>query len=81
MKRTSVVLGPELEVSLRVEALRQQRRSSELLREALHAYLVNRQQEPELSWAGGFESLADDVAERAEDELSDFGEETSGPLG
>jgi hypothetical protein len=78
MKRTSVVLDPELEVSLKLEALRQRRPSSELVREALRAYLAVRQQTPELSWIGGFESQAGDVAERAEEELDGFGEDSVG---
>ena len=76
MKRTSVVLDPELEVSLKLEAMRQRRPSSELVREALRAYLADRHQAPELSWIGAFESHAGDVAERAEEELEGFGEDS-----
>ena len=75
MKRTSVVLDPELEISLKLEAIRQRRPSSELVREALREYLVERQSAPQLSWVGAFESQAGDVAERAEEELGDFGED------
>ena len=78
MKRTSVVLDPELEVSLKLEALRQRRPSSELVREALRAYLADRQQAPDLNWIGAFESQAGDVAERAEEELDGFGEDSLG---
>lgn len=79
MKRTSVVLDPELEVSLKLEAMRQRRPSSELVREALRTYLADRQQAPDLSWIGAFESQAGDVAERAEEELEGFGEDSLGP--
>jgi predicted transcriptional regulator len=78
MKRTTVVLDPELEISLKLEAMRQRRPSSELLREALRAYLAERQQAPDLSWIGAFESEAGDVAERAEEELDGFGEDSLG---
>ena len=46
MKRTSVVLDPELKISLKLEAMRQRRPSSELVREALRAYLADRRQTP-----------------------------------
>jgi hypothetical protein len=78
MKRTSVVLDPDLEISLKLEALRQRRPSSELVREALRVYLADRQHTPDLSWIGAFESQAGDVAERAEEELDGFGEDSRG---
>jgi predicted transcriptional regulator len=82
MKRTSIVLDPELEISLKLEAMRQRRPSSELVREALRAYLAERQQAPDLGWIGGLESAtAGDVAERAEDELADLGEGSRGAGG
>jgi len=78
MKRTSVVIDPELEDSLKLEALRQRRPLSELVRDALVAYLADRQRAPDLSWIGAFESQAGDVAARAEEKLDGFGEDSLG---
>ena len=78
MKRTSVVLDPELEISLKLEAMRQRRPASELVREALSEYLVDRNQAPDLSWIGAFESRAGDVSERIDEELDGFGEDSLG---
>jgi predicted transcriptional regulator len=76
MRRTSVMLDPDLKVSLKLEALRLRRPSSELVRDALRAYLADRQRAPDLSWIGAFESQAGNVAERAEEKLDGFGDDS-----
>jgi hypothetical protein len=72
MKRTTIYLEPELEVLLKLEVLRQKRPMAELVREALHAYVVR---EPRRAppGAGAFASGHADTAERAEELLGEAG--------
>jgi hypothetical protein len=72
MKRTTVYLEPELEVLLKLEVLRQKRPMAELVREALHAYVV-REPKRVPPGAGAFASGHADTAERAEELLGEAG--------
>ena len=76
MKRTTIYLDPELEIQLKLEAMRSGRSSVDVIREALRAYLDQRQ--PELpSGIGMFDSGHSDTAERIDELLDEtgFGEE------
>jgi hypothetical protein len=72
MKRTTIYLEPELEVLLKLEVLRQKRPMAELVREALHAYVV-REPKRVPPGAGAFASGHADTAERAEEILGEAG--------
>jgi hypothetical protein len=72
MKRTTIYLEPELEVLLKLEVLRQKRPMAELVREALHAYVV-REPRRVPPGAGAFASGHTDTAERAEELLAEAG--------
>jgi hypothetical protein len=72
MKRTTIYLDPQLEALLKAETLRRKRPMAELIREALHEYLVRGSGAPPPG-AGSFASGHDDTAERAEDVLSATG--------
>ncbi len=72
MKRTTIYLEPELEVLLKLEVLRQKRPMAELVREALHAYVV-REPKRVPPGAGAFVSGHADTAERAEEILGEAG--------
>lgn len=72
MKRTTIYLEPELEVLLKLEVLRQKRPMAELVREALHAYVV-REPRRVPPGAGAFASGHTDTAERAEEVLAEAG--------
>lgn len=72
MKRTTIYLEPELEVLLKLEMLRQKRPMSEIIREAVHAY-VTREPPRAPPGAGAFSSGRGDTAERAEDVLAETG--------
>lgn len=69
-------MDPDLEIQLKLEAMRQKRPMAELLREALRDYLsgVAPAAPP---GAGAFSSGQNDTAERAEEVLAEsgFGEE------
>ena len=75
MKRTTIYLDRDLEVLLKLEAMRRKQPMAELLREALRSYLrqVPRKAPP---GAGAFDSGHLDTAERAEEALGElrFGE-------
>ena len=75
MKRTTIYLDADLEILLKLEAMRRKQPMAELLREALRSYLlqVPRKAPP---GAGAFDSGHPDTAERAEEMLGDlrFGE-------
>ncbi|HEV2851623.1 MAG TPA: CopG family transcriptional regulator [Thermoanaerobaculia bacterium] len=72
MKRTAIHLDPDLEVKLKLEALRRKQPMAELLREALSSYLadVPRKLPP---GAGDFDSGHTDTANRAEEVLGELG--------
>ena len=78
MKRTTIYLEPDLEIRLKLEAMRNKKPMSEVIREALRAYLESRPRHlpPGL---GAFDSGQTDTAERAEELLaeSDFGKDKS----
>ncbi len=77
MKRTTIFLDPDLEIGLKLEALRSKRPTSEVVREALHEYLKKRR--PGLPpGAGEFDSGHTDTAERFEEflETSGFGDDS-----
>ncbi len=72
MKRTTIYLDPELEILLKLEALRQKRPMAEVIREALRAHLSKRP--AGLPPGGGaFDSGHTDTAERAEELLGELG--------
>ncbi len=76
MKRTTIYLDADLEVLLKLEALRSGRAAAELIRDAVRAYLQDRP--GKLPPGGGeFRSGRKTTADRAEDVLrrSRFGEE------
>jgi predicted transcriptional regulator len=75
MKRTTIYLDADLEIQLKLEAMRSKRSSVEVIREALRAYLEKRR--PGLpAGVGEFESGFTDTAERAEEILREgFGED------
>ncbi len=76
MKRTTIYLDADLEVLLKLEALRSGKAAAELIRDALRAYLHARP--GKLPPGGGeFRSGRKNTAERAEEVLrrSKFGEE------
>jgi hypothetical protein len=72
MKRTTIYLDAELEVLLKLEMLRQKRPMAEIVREAVHAYVVR---EPRKSppGAGAFASGRRDTAARADEILAETG--------
>lgn len=72
MKRTTVYLDADLEILLKLEAMRRKQPMAELLREALRSYLsqVPRRLPP---GAGAFDSGHLDTAERAEELLGELG--------
>lgn len=72
MKRTTIYLEPELEVLLKVEALRQGRAMAEIVREAVQAY-VTREPRKVPPGAGAFASGHQDTADRVEEVLVDTG--------
>jgi hypothetical protein len=72
MKRTTIYLEPELEVLLKLEMLRQKRPMAELVREAVHAYVM-REPRKAPPGAGAFASGRPDTAERAEAVLAETG--------
>jgi hypothetical protein len=72
MKRTTIYLDPDIEVLLKLEALRRGAPMSELIRDALRTYLGrNPPQAP--PGAGAFDSGQSDTAGRAEEVLEELG--------
>ena len=72
MKRTTIYLDPDLEVLLKLEAMKSGRSSVDVIREALRAYLDERR--PALPpGIGEFRSGHTDTAERAEEILDETG--------
>lgn len=76
MKRTTIVLEPELEIQLKLESMRLRKPMSEIIREALRRRLREQPPAPPPG-AGAFSSGVSDTAERAEEALGElgFGEE------
>ncbi len=72
MKRTTIYLDTELEVLLKLEAMRRKQPMAELIREALRAHLAE-QQAGRPPGAGAFDSGHTDTADRAEDLLDELG--------
>jgi plasmid stability protein len=72
MAQTTIDLGPELEVLLKLEAARRQRPVEELMREALHNYLAAVPR-PIPPGAGSFASGHSTTAARAEEVLHELG--------
>jgi len=72
VKRSTIRLDPDLEVKLKLEALRRKQPMDELLREALRSYLsdVPRKLPP---GAGAFDSGHTDTGNRAEEVLGELG--------
>ena len=71
MKRTTIYLGPELEVLLKTEMLRQNRPMAEIVREAVRVCAREPRQAP--PGAGAFASGHADTAERADAILEETG--------
>jgi hypothetical protein len=78
MRRTTIYLEPELEILLKLEAMRRRQPMAELLREALRSYLKAVPQSAPPG-AGAFDSGHCRTAEDAEKSLEElgFGEETA----
>ncbi len=72
MKRTTIYLEPDLEIRLKLEAMRNKKPMSEVIREALRAYL-DRQPRHLPPGLGAFDSGQTDSAERAEELLNETG--------
>ena len=72
MKRTTIYLEPELEILLKLEAMRRKRPMAELLREALRSYLTAAPQAAPPG-AGAFASGHSRTAEDAEKALEELG--------
>jgi len=75
MKRTTIYLDHDLEIQLKLEAMKSGRSAVDVIREALRIYLGKRR--PGLpEGVGEFESGHKDTAERAEELLQEgFGED------
>lgn len=72
MHRTTIYLEPDLEVLVKLEAMRSKRSMAEILREALRTYLSSRpSQSP--PGAGAFDSGDTQTAENAEEVLGELG--------
>jgi predicted transcriptional regulator len=72
MKRTTIYLDADLEIRLKLEAMRSKRSSVDVIREALRAYLDQRRAELP-SGIGAFDSGHTDTAERIEELLDETG--------
>jgi plasmid stability protein len=72
MKRTTIYLDPELEILLKLEALRRKQSMAEVIRETLRSQLTSRPKRLPPG-AGAFDSGHTDTAERAEELLSELG--------
>jgi hypothetical protein len=72
MKRTTIYLDPEVEVLLKLEAMRRGEPMAELIRAALRAYLGSRPFNLPPG-AGAFDSGKPDTAERSEELLEELG--------
>jgi hypothetical protein len=73
VKRTTIYLEPDIEVLLKLEAVRRKEPMAEVIREALRSYLGGQQAKALPPGGGAFDSGHDDTAERAEDLLRETG--------
>ncbi len=71
MKRTTVYLDPEIEVLLKLEALRRKQPMAEVIREALRTHFAGRPPQSPPGMAE-FESGHADTADRAEQVLEEL---------
>lgn len=71
MRRTTLYLEPDLEVLLKLEAMRRKQPMAEIIRDALRQYLRHAPGGP--PGAGAFRSGHRDTAERAEELLGRLG--------
>ena len=71
MKRTTIYLDLELEIMLKLEAMRQQKPMAEVIRETLREKLDKPR--PQSKHAGAFASGRTDTAERHEELLGEWG--------
>lgn len=72
MKRTTIYLEPELEILVKLEAMRRKAPMSVVIRDALRHYL-RREPRDGPPGAGAFDSGHADTAERAEEVLEHLG--------
>jgi len=72
VKRTTIYLDSDLEILLKLEAMKTGRPAVEVIREALRAYLQGRPAKLPAG-AGAFDSGYSDTAERAEEILTETG--------
>jgi hypothetical protein len=72
MKRTTIYLDPELEILLKLEAMRRKQPVAEVIRETLRERLKSRPR-PRSPHAGAFDSGYTNTAERAEELLGELG--------
>lgn len=72
MKRTTLYLEPDLEVSLKLEAMRNNKPMAEIVREALRAYLEKRTRKLPPG-EGEFDSGHQDTATRVDEVLAESG--------
>lgn len=70
MKRTTIYLDPDLEARLKLEAARQNRAMAEIIRDAIREKL-DAGQRVRSNYGGAFASGRNDVADRAEELLSE----------
>jgi hypothetical protein len=72
VKRTTIYLDPELEILLKLEAMRRKQPVAEVIRETLRERLRSRPRSRS-PHAGAFDSGYTDTAERAEELLEELG--------
>ncbi len=72
MKHITIDLDPELEIMLKLEAMRQQKPVTEVIRETLKEKFVNKPR-PQSKYIGAFDSGRSDTAERHEELLGEWG--------
>jgi len=72
MKRTTIYLDPELEILVKLEALRRKQSIAEVIRESLRSQLASRPKRLPPG-AGAFDSGHADTAERGEELLGELG--------
>jgi plasmid stability protein len=70
MRRTTIYLDPDLEARLKLEAARQNRAMAEIIRDAIREKL-DAGQRVRSRYGGAFSSGRNDVADRAEELLSE----------
>jgi hypothetical protein len=73
MKRTTLYLEPDLEIRLKLEAMRRKKPMAEVIREALRSYLGQESGRTMPPGGGAFSSGHGDTAEETEDILKKTG--------